>query len=35
MLEGADVAFFLAGKSGEPTKVYEAYNPPEPDTRVK
>jgi hypothetical protein len=34
-LEGADVAFFLAGNSGEPTNFYEAYNHPDPDARVK
>jgi hypothetical protein len=35
LLEGADVAFFLADYSGESTKFHEAYNHSEPDARVK
>jgi hypothetical protein len=32
ILEGKDVAFFLADNSGEPTKFHEVYNHPEPNT---
>jgi hypothetical protein len=35
MLEGANVAFFLADYCGEPTKFHEAYNHSEVDSRVK
>jgi hypothetical protein len=34
-LEGADVTFFLADNSGEPTKLHEAYNHPETDEGEK
>jgi hypothetical protein len=35
MLEGADIAFFLADSSEEPTKFHVTYNHPELDARVK
>jgi hypothetical protein len=35
MVEGANVAFFLACNYGEPTKFHHAYHHPEPDERIK
>jgi hypothetical protein len=35
VMEGANVVYFLANNSGEPTKFHEVYNHPEPDSKVK
>jgi hypothetical protein len=35
MMEGANLAFFLADNSGDSTKFHEAYKYPEPNARVK
>jgi hypothetical protein len=34
MMEGTNVAFFLAENSGKPNFLYKAYNHPELDARV-